>query len=209
MKKYSVAADSLEVVGDTLKNCSYFCVCGFIDKLYFIGGRVPGKETARCWYFDTNKCTWGRVASMKEARSSAACTAFEGRIVVSGGTKGGELTTVESYDHIADEWSRMPSMTTGKSYHHLVAVKNKLFSIGFRDFDVYDSTCKKFVSVKTCQNWFVCGAVFVENRIITFEDDRSRCMCYDIDTEEWSVESCTHSADSFNSFTVIPKPTLS
>ena len=117
------------------------------------------------------------------------------------------MDIVESYDHIADEWSRMPSMTAGKSHHHLIAVRNKLFSIGDGYFDVYDSTCKKFVSIQPCQPWFIYGAGSVENKIIAFE--YSRCMCYDIDTEEWSVESCNHLGDTFNSFTVIPKPTLS
>ena len=153
----------------------------------------------------------GRCVQHEEARSSAACTAFEGRIIVGGGFNGGDLNTVEAYDHIADEWSRMPSMTRRTSAHHLVAARNKLFSIGkwYRDFDVYDSTCKKFVRIQPSPHWFICGAVTVKNKVLAFHGDSSKFSSYDVDKEEWSTESCIPTANSVNKFTVIPKLNLS
>ena len=210
IEKYSVAADTVEVVGDMFEDRRSFCVCGFIDKIYFIGGHCRQGETAACRYFDTINRTWEDAASMKEGRSSAACTAFEGRIVVSGGFNNGALNTVETYDHIADEWSRMPSMTKGMHGHFLVAAKNKLFAVENRNFEVYDSSCKKFVSIlsKVCKNTplsSVCGAVSVENKILVFYTNRSKYSCYNVDKEEWTTESCMATSDRENKFTVIPK----
>ena len=85
IEKYSISTDSLQIVGDILDDHAFYCVCGFIDKLYFIGGYLQNKRTASCKYFDTNDYTWGNVASMEESRISAACTVFEERIVVAGG----------------------------------------------------------------------------------------------------------------------------
>ena len=51
--------------------------------------------------FDTKSISWRKVASMNKSRASAACTVFEGRVVVSGGRsfrKSLELKTVEAYD---------------------------------------------------------------------------------------------------------------
>ena len=69
-----------------------------------------------------------KVAGMNEARRDAACTVFEGRIVVSGGLdiNYNKLNTVDSYDVIADEWSPMANMIQSKRYHSSVVVRNKL-----------------------------------------------------------------------------------
>ena len=85
VEKYSIVNDSLESVGEIVDDYEDYCACGFIDKIYLIGGCLKDEKTATCRYFNTNDNTWGNVRSMKEVRSSAACTAFEGKIVVSGG----------------------------------------------------------------------------------------------------------------------------
>ena len=36
--KYSIATDSLEIVGKIVDDHINYCVCGFIDKIYFVGG---------------------------------------------------------------------------------------------------------------------------------------------------------------------------
>ena len=210
--KYSIATDSLEIVGDIINERQSFCVCGFIDKIYFIGGFLNGKKTANCRYFDTNDNTWGNVTSMKEVRSSAACTVYEGRIVVAGGWDVNyELNTVESFDHIANKWSFLPSMIKSRSYHRLIAIKHKLFAIGGHGqiFEVYDSTCKKFVSVLNSPRDFSVEAISLENKVLVLSRARSTYSCYNVDNDEWTTESCIETADSNNKFTVIPKLTLS
>ena len=75
--------------------------------------------TDSCLQFDTKQNTWKEVARMNHIRLNAACTVFEGRIVVSGGLKRnvGELKTVEVYDHSSDKWSDMPQMINGRHNH--------------------------------------------------------------------------------------------
>ena len=70
IEKYSISTDSLQIVGDILDDHAFYCVCGFIDKLYFIGGYLHYKARATCEFFDTKNFTWGNVATMNEARSS-------------------------------------------------------------------------------------------------------------------------------------------
>ena len=60
---------------------------------------------------------------------------------------------VESYDVISNTWSQIPSMVNRKYDHRLVAVKDKLFVIGFEKYEceVFEKICKKFVYVKTAR----------------------------------------------------------
>ena len=86
-----------------LNDYDYYCACGFIDKIYFLGGRIQREQTATCRYFNTNDNIWENVASLKQVRSEAKCTIFKGKIVVVGGWGvNGTLNTVECYDHKAD-----------------------------------------------------------------------------------------------------------
>ena len=65
---------------------------------------------------------------MKNVRSHSACSVYEGRIVVSGGSNN---NTVED-DHIGDTWENMPNMINRRDGHK--SVKNKFF--------VNDALCK-------------------------------------------------------------------
>ena len=134
---------------------------------------------------------------------------FEEKIVVSGGWgNNGRLNTVESYDHIADEWTHMPSMTKPAAYHCLVALKHKLFAIRERNqFEVYDSTCKNFVSIESSY-WYFEQAISLGNKIVIFFRESSAVFCYDIDEEKWSKGSCCATSDKTNYFTKIPKLSL-
>ena len=93
---------------------------------------------------------------MNEIRTFAACTVFEGKIVVSGGYNLNNfigINTVEAYDHVADEWTCMPNMVEGRRKYGSVAMKNKLFVFGIYIFgigssEVYDSRFNNFVVLK-------------------------------------------------------------
>ena len=85
VEKYSIATDSVEVVADMFDDRGKFCACGFLDKIYFIGGQLSHHlpTTSTCEIFDTKDYTWNDVASMNEERYAAASTVFEGRVVAS------------------------------------------------------------------------------------------------------------------------------
>ena len=218
IEKYSVETDALEVVGDMIGDRESFCVCGFVDKIYFIGSETLDEPTATCRYFCTNDYTWGSIVDMNEARSSAACTVFEERIVVTGGWGNYSiLKTVEAFDYIANEWTYMPSMIERAFDHALVAIKNKLFAIGARKtfLEVYDSASNAFVSIKNqirrypAHNfseyaWFT-HAMGMAGKVFIFSLESSEVRCYDSDRGEWSNLPCSTATDGCNFFTKIPK----
>ena len=196
VEKYSIATDSIDVVADMFDDRISFCACGFLDKVYIVGGKLNNVATATCILFDTKEYKWENAVIMNEARLAAACTVFEGAVVVSGGYHDGTyLRTVEAYDHIADEWSYMPNMIEEGCYHKLVAIKNKLFAMGGwkKLVEVYDSTCKKFVIIRpTILGNCIPGAqaISLANKVVIFFCNRSSVLCYDVDTDEWNVYPC-------------------
>ena len=154
---------------------------------------------------------------MNNTRRGAACTVFEEKIVVSGGyghDNNIKQKSVESYDVTGDEWSPMPDMVNGKvSYHDMVVVKNKLFVISSvaDDCELFDNTCKKFVTLKSphmsvvfleaipigskiyvfqsdsCNKSFSIGNLIFKN---PFQDEAPSMFCYDVDKDEWSEMPC-------------------
>ena len=50
----------------------------------------------------------------RNERKFAACTVFEGKIVVSGGV---QSNTVESYDFYENKWTYLPSMIEYRYFH--------------------------------------------------------------------------------------------
>ena len=76
------------------------------------------------------------IANLKQARESAACSGFNEKIVVCGGSYT-ELSdnryltkTVQAYDHISNTWSYLLSMVEERAYCKSLAVRNKLYAIG-------------------------------------------------------------------------------
>ena len=141
---------------------------------------------------------------MNDARSEAACAVFEGRIVVSGGKNNNNLNgvnTVEMYDHITNTWSFMPNMIKRRVDHSSAAINNKLFVFGSRygngkeTFEVFDSTCKKFVFIKQKRNSFklrlnnIVESFCIEGKLVLLGNWwSSTVLCYDVDVDEWSEE---------------------
>ena len=139
--------------------------------------------------FNPADYSWKEVTEMNESRSYASCTVFEGKIVVSGGYNNGLLNTVEAYDHIANEWTNMFNMNNRRYFHKSVAIKNKLFIVKGDSTDtceVYDSTCKKFVLLKTLNNCLVNyknleAVVIIGNKLYVFHERKSTCFIYDVE----------------------------
>ena len=197
VEKYSPYTESWSHVTDIYDDRDRYCVCSFMDDLFIIGGTKNDKLTDSCMKFNTKDCKWHEVARRSETRCSAACAVFEGTVVVSGGAdeRSNGSKTVECYD-VIDAWSSMAEMITGRFGHSLVVVRNKLFVVGFESdvyedlYEVYDSTCKKFVTFKgqTISILNFNQAISIGSKIYIFKND-SFISCYDVDKEEWSEHS--------------------
>ena len=106
---------------------------------------------------------------MIEGRSNAACTVFEGKIVVSGGRRGIRcnipmmrpmnpgMKSVETYDHHENKWLSFPSMLEYRKDHNAVSINNKMFMIGgFRQTnscEVFDGVTRKFTFIRSHPTW--------------------------------------------------------
>ena len=75
-----------------------YSACSFMKCLYVFGG-YSGDFLRSCLKYDTKTSKWTNIANMNNCKEYAACTAFEGKIVVSGGDNLGKLKSVEAYDH--------------------------------------------------------------------------------------------------------------
>ena len=186
----------------------YFCACAFMNKIIVLGGslylRRVSVVTSSCVQFDTKKCKWKKVADMSQPRINAACTLFEGNIVVAGGRSilnNVATPTVELYDAIADVWSPMASMTSEKFCHSVVVNKGKLIIIGSggQCSEIFDNTAKLFVAIKesTISSNLVISpkAISDGSKIIILQDGVSCITWYDVDNNEWSIEDCNATKD--------------
>ena len=208
LEKYSTANSTWNILFNVNEDRLYFCVCSLIDRVFVIGGffdDVP-ELTNSCIEFNVTSKKWKNIARMNQVRSSAACTVFEGNVVISGGRNidiGNMVfeisNTVEAYDHVADSWSDMPNMVHARYCHELIAVSNKLFAIGGdkKYSEVYDSFSKKFVALKQHPNGlnfelnaYAMKAVSSCRKILVFGYNSSTVVSYDIDEEKWEEESC-------------------
>ena len=209
LKKYSKSFSTWEDVVD-LNYRHGFCACVLINEIMVIGGvskrEVRGEiiyeHLNSCIHYDTNDLKCNEVSNMNQSRHEAACTVYDGKIVVSGGLSDIrnqyiELTdTVEIYDHIANRWSNMPSMVKIRNNHSLVAIKSKLYVIGSncRTCEVFDKTTNKFTMFKAPPSlnyhFSKVGATSIGNKIVVFGKDDSKILLYDTDNDDWNEESC-------------------
>ena len=193
IERYSIITNTWTKVADIYDGRQQFCVCAFMDKIIMFAGytTIHDGTTDSCLQFDTKNHTWKQLSGMNEVKQYAACVVFEGRIVVSGGmcTSWNDLNTVESYDVIADEWSSMPNMINGHSLHELVVVKNKLFVIGrgVDECEVFDTNCKKFVSLKPQGTSFnyLNNVIAVGSKLFVLQNEKQLVWCYDVDKDNW------------------------
>ena len=194
VQKYSFVNKTWEKVADMYDIIDGFCACSFMDCVYFIG---PINNS--CIEFNTTTGEWRQVAGTKQWRRNASCTAFEGRIVVSGTMNFlGHNNTVEAYDHVANTWYDLPNMVEGRSGHKSVAITNKLFVIGGSKStgEVFDSGCNKFVLLKLPTAsvgeylWLTSAVVTLGYKLVIFNNRENRILFYDIENDEFSEEEC-------------------
>ena len=197
VEKYTSDTKAWKVVRYMSKDFFKFCACSFMGNAYVLGGlNSEGRSVASCFKFKAADCSMDEVAEMKTARYCSACAVFEGKIVVSGGSNFDELNTVEAYDHVANEWTNMPNMIEERNYHKSTAIKNKLYMFGGITItsEVYDSTCEKFVLLKSPNDRFTrhlespLAAISIGNKIIVFIMKKGTSSVYDTENDTWSEE---------------------
>ena len=102
-------------------NFNYCSTCTFKKNIYV----MRHDELCFVYNFETNKLI--RIADMIESRRYAACTVFEGKIVVTGGYNSSEfyLKSVEAYDYYENKWKYLPCMIEKTSDHASVSIGKK------------------------------------------------------------------------------------
>ena len=108
-----------------------YCIGSFMSNLYLVGGCIIGyKSLSTCYTYDTNTNTWNEIADLNVARYYAACTVFEGKIVVTGGENNwSSLKSVEAYDYYENKWTFLPEMVEERYFHATVSMGNKMYII--------------------------------------------------------------------------------
>ena len=90
IEKYSPETNTWEFVADMMDDRMLFSACSFMDNVYIMGGRFNNgriwQNKATCFEFNTKSLDWKEISRMSNARRDLACSVFEGRIVVSGGS---------------------------------------------------------------------------------------------------------------------------
>ena len=149
-----------------------FCICSFKQYLYIIGGWGFGcnKILSTCLVYNIKHDKWSQIADMNDKRELAACTVFEGKIVVSGGLKS---KSVEAYDFYEDKWTYLPYMILKRYDHASVSISNKMFMIGgwnTSTCEVFNSFSRKFTSIKSLVKlkWTYFQAVSIGSDIVVF-----------------------------------------
>ena len=217
VEAYSIFTKKWRRVADMGARHVSFCACALVDKVYICAGKMRAgrlgwdRSTDVCKMFSTRDYSWKEVARMRSKRSNAACSAFQGRMVVCGGTWEGR--SVEAYDPTVDHWYEMPSMAEGKADLSSVAVKNKLFVIGRSSSvnvscEVFDAVAGGFALISMPKSWSPVRiehggvnvgvyldrdfqAVSVGNSVVVYDSEIEGCSCYDIERDEWSREAFT------------------
>ena len=199
----TMASGSYDVINNIVElpdYRSYYCVCSFMKNLFVFGGMGYRNIDilSTCIKYSCKTSKWSYIASLKTRRFAAACTVFEGRIVVCGGYNTCGLKSVESYDHHVNKWTNLPNMIESRNGHAAVSVGNKMYVICGQ----FDVTCEVFDSVSRKFNYIrqivrsethstIMSAVSIGYKIIAFpfqnynsSVDR-KYLIYDVFTDKW------------------------
>ena len=168
VKLYSTPANSWKTLPLQKVEKLDYCVCSFMQKMFVIGGRGnSGRYHSSCMFYDKQSNFWTSMAALMEGREKAACTVFEGKIVVSGGIVKTSrdpnrnpffrtqvityTNSVEAYDYHEDKWSSFPRMLSARINHTAFSISNKMFMIGgsSNNSEVFDSVTRKFTFIKS------------------------------------------------------------
>ena len=213
VKPWSYKADPLNenfVVFDKREHC---CISSFKQN-YMIGGWKPyqylnNEFINSCFVYNLKLDRWSQIAGMNKKRSDAACTVFEGKIVVSGGQNNKliyksevDLSSVEAYDYFENKWTYLSDMNEERCQHALVSMGNKMFVIGGykkSTCEFFDSLSRKFCFLKTSSyftpNMRYFQAMCIDNRIVIFGEVfskilgsiRKKVFTYNDETSEWKL----------------------
>ena len=193
VEKLMLSSNTWSEVCEMVDSREDFCTCAFMDKVYVFGGDIESGILDSCLKFDTESYKFDEAAKMNEARSWGACVVYEERIVVSGGYDNTwkDTNTVESYNAIANTWTRMPNMIEAKSRHSLVVCKSKLYVIGSetRFCEAFDSYCNNVVAIKRLMYYFF-RALPIGSEIFILEDRMGSVETYDKDINKCSRKLC-------------------
>ena len=181
---------------DTRNN---YCVCSFMKNLYVIGGRHVYRSKRTRLEFTTRNSEWEYIRRLSESRSNAACTVFEGKIVVSGGYNWKGSKSVEAYDHHENKWTYLPYMIDERYCHGSVSMGNKLFVIGGnwnKTCEAFDSISRKFTAIKKIEITYtvMLSVVVIGNKIFAFPKHiQFSCLLkhfyiYDVLNDQWCVK---------------------
>ena len=192
-----------------------YCVCSFMEKLVLIGGKDKwGEYNKACMFYDKHNDKWTYIADMMEGRANAACTVFEGKVVVCGGRREETLIdeafsgihlpmysvhtlrSVEAYDYYENKWSSFPSMLISRKNHTAVSISNKMFMIGGKPnkWEVFESVTRMFTSVKSPLLWnnslHPFHAVCIGYKIYIFQGEKASLLgdkYYDVKVHSYDV----------------------
>ena len=181
--------------------------CSFMKNLFVYIKSQCKPNIKYCLMYNIQTSQWTYIADTNSYREKAACTIFEGKIVVSGGECGFSQSskTVESYDYYEDCWTYLPDMIESRCDHGAVSIDNKMFVIGGNvnsSCEVFDSTSRKFTYIK---NMFVnyydsathisathVRAVGIDRKIIVFPELFSgdgEVHIFDTLTDNWYIRT--------------------
>ena len=106
------------------------------------------------------------------------------------------MNSVEAYDYYENKLTYLPDMIERRDLHASVSMGNKIFVIGgfsTSNCEVFDSTSKKFTSIKclkkTCHGCF--QAVCLDNILVVFNipinSGKGQIYVYDTECNEYSA----------------------
>ena len=174
---------------------------------------------------------------MREARESPSSCVFEDRIIVTGGMQYNDddrtmiiivnyydyipsglvaTKTCESYDPVSDVWKNFAKMNFSRCCHQSVAINNKLYVIGggTEVSEVYDSTCKKFNSLKrpVMQDHKKLlidpVALFsIRSEFYVFSENSLKVLIFDYETNKW-YEKLYQALKGISKFASVKVPNL-
>ena len=127
---------------------------------------------------------WSNIADMNERRCDAACTVYEGKIVVSGGRNNKVLLkSVERYDFYENKWTYLPDMIEERSSHSSFSMGSKLFVIGGPEestSEVFDNCSRHFCYTSTHFTNDMCNlqAICKSKHIIVCTEVLGRCPTF-------------------------------
>ena len=173
--------------------------------MFVIGGSNFGNPnyTNACLKYDVQQEKWNYIASMNGKRFAAACTVFEGKIVVSGGINDHQkLKSVEAYDYHENKWTRLPDMLEKRSNYFLKSLSNKMFVMSRildQRCEIFDSVSRKFSYVKACTlserlewRFYDEQDIFCVGKSIFLFRPRKNCfVVYNFDKSEWFLRPVT------------------